>query len=145
MQIILVLAVGLDWHLLESQRAAWKSAGYFVISTASVKDAIDHFQNGDFDLLLLGHSIPAEARERLTFLIRATGAHVPVVCIADSPGPHDLFADATFERDSTDLLTGICELRGARRKCGWWRSRTTLRPEKLYQKIKTGEGAHNAL
>ncbi len=110
MQTILVLAVGLDWHLLESQREAWKSAGCFAISTGTIKDAIDHFQAGDFDLVLLGNSITAEARERLTFLIRATGAHVPVVCIAGSPGHLDPFADATFEQDSIDLLTGMHEL-----------------------------------
>ena len=110
MQVIIVLAVGLDWHLLESNRAAWKSAGYFVISTTSIKDAINHFQNGDFDLVLIGHPIPADARERLTFLIRGTGARAPVACIADSPGRHDSFADATFERDSTDLLNGMREL-----------------------------------
>lgn len=110
MQITLVLAVGLDWHLLDGHRAAWKSAGYFIISTASIKDAIDQFQDGDFDLVLLGPSIPAEAKERLTFLIRATGARVPVACIVDSPGHHDSFVDATFERDSADLLTGMREL-----------------------------------
>jgi hypothetical protein len=110
MQIILVLAVGLDWYLLENQRAAWKSAGVFAISTASIKGAIDHFQAGDFDLVLMGPSIPAEARERLTFLIRSSGAHVPVVSIAGSPGHRDSFADATFEQDSTDLLTGMREL-----------------------------------
>lgn len=110
MQISFVLAVGLDWYLLESHRAAWNSGGYFVISTASVKSAIDHFEAGDFDLVLLGHSIPAEARERLTRLIRASGSQVPVACIAGSPVHHDSFADATFERGSTDLLAGMREL-----------------------------------
>lgn len=110
MQVTFVLAVGLDWYLLESHRAAWRQAGYFVISAASIKGAIEHFQVGDFDLVLLGDSIPAEARERLTLLIRATAADVPVACIAGSPGHHDSFADATIEQDSTDLLTGMREL-----------------------------------
>lgn len=110
MPIVVVLAVGLDWYLLERHREAWKAVGYFVVSTASIKGAIDHLQVGDFDLVLLGHSIPAEARERLVFLIRAAGAHVPVACIADSPGQHDSFADATFARDSDDLLTAMREL-----------------------------------
>jgi len=90
--------------------AAWKSAGYFAISTASIKDAINHFKAGDFDLVLLGHSIPVEARERLTFLIRTTCSHVPVACISGTSGHQDSFADATFERDSTDLLTGMRKL-----------------------------------
>lgn len=116
MQIILVLAVGLDWYLLESQRAAWKAAGVFAISAASIKGAIDHFQAGDFDLVLLGPSIPAEARERLTFLIRSSGTRVPVASIAASPGHHDSFVDATFEPDSPDLLIGMRELLSNRDK-----------------------------
>ena len=130
MQIILVLAVGLDWYLLESHREAWKSAGYFVISTTLIKGAIDHFHAGDFDLVLLGHSIPAEARERLTSLIRATGALVPVACIAGSPGRHDYFADATFEQDSADLLTGMRELLRSKARLRTAPTiRSALRPE----------------
>jgi len=110
MEIIVVLAVGLDWHLLEGYRETWKSAGIYAVSTATIKGAIEHFQAGDFDLVLLGHSIPAEARERLTFLIRANGAKVPVVCIAGSPGHHDSFADATFEQNSSELLNGMRDL-----------------------------------
>lgn len=110
MQVTVVLAVGLDWNLLENHSAAWKSAGYFVVSTASIQGAIDQFRAGDFDMVLLGHSISAESRERLTFLVRATGAQVPVACIAASPGHHDSFADATFEQNSTDLLTCMRDL-----------------------------------
>jgi DNA-binding response OmpR family regulator len=88
----------------------WKSAGYIFISAGSIRQAIDHFKAGDFDLVLLGHSIPAESRERLTYLIRATGSRVPVVCIAGSSEPDDSFADATFRNDSSELLTGMEKL-----------------------------------
>ncbi len=107
MPVTVVLAVGLDSWLLEDHRAAWRSAGYYVISTASIKEGINHFKAGDFDLVLLGHSIPAEAREKLAILIRATGSRVPVVCIAATSGHRDSFADATFEQHSSELLTGI--------------------------------------
>jgi DNA-binding NtrC family response regulator len=124
MQIILVLAVGLDWYLLESHRTAWKSAGVFAISTTSIRGAIDHFQAGDFDVMLLGNSIPAEARERLTFLIRSNSAQVPVISIAGSPGHRDSFADATYAPDSTDLLAGMRELLSSK-------ARTRTAPAKL--------------
>jgi hypothetical protein len=67
MPITLVPAAGLDWYLLESHRAAWKSAGDFAISIASIKRVIDHIHAGDADLVLLGRSIAAEAWGRLTF------------------------------------------------------------------------------
>jgi len=96
--------------MLESQREAWKSAGYFAIPTASIKGAINHFQAGDFELVLLGHSISTEASKTLASVIRATDAHVPIACIAGSPGCHDSFADGIFKPDSTDLLAGMRQL-----------------------------------
>ena len=110
MATIMALAVCLDQQFPGPQSADWKSAGYFFIPANSVKEAISHFKSGDFDLVMLGHSIPAESRERLTFLIRSTGSNVPVVCLADSCSHQDSFADATFDRASSEILTGIDDL-----------------------------------
>jgi DNA-binding NtrC family response regulator len=110
MSTIVVLAVCLDQFFPGAEASTWKSAGYFFVPAPSIKEAIKHFKAGDFDLVLLGHSIPVESRERLTYLIRATASHVPVVCIAGSLGQQDSFADATFAQGSTDLFTGMGEL-----------------------------------
>ena len=110
MATIVVLAVCLDPLLPGPQGAVWRSAGYFFIPADSIKEAINHFKGGDFDLVLLGQAIPAESRERLTFLIRATGSHVPVVCIAGSSGHHDSFADATIEQETGVLMKGMGKL-----------------------------------
>lgn len=108
MATTVVLAVCLDPLLPDG--AVWNSAGYVFVAASSVREALSHFRIGDFDLVLLGHSIPMDARERLTFLIRATGSHVPVVSIAGPSGHDDSFADATFAHDSNQLFTGIGEL-----------------------------------
>ncbi len=110
MATVVVLAVCLDPLLPGNQAPEWRSAGYFFIPASSIHEAINHFKAGDFDLVLLGHEIPAESRERLTFLIRATGSRVPVACIAGSPSHHNSFADATFEQGTSELLTGMGEL-----------------------------------
>ena|SRR5208337_3521247 len=110
MATIVVLAVCLDPVLPGTQDSVWRSAGYFFIPAGSIKEAINHFEAGDFDLVLLGRSISTEARERLTFLIRATGSRVPVASIAGSPGQRDSFADATFEQETSELLTGMGQL-----------------------------------
>jgi DNA-binding response OmpR family regulator len=104
MPVTVVLAVGLDSWLLSAQSAAWKSAGFVVIPVSSVKAAIDHFRVGDFDLVLLGHSFPAEIKERLTFLIKASGSRTPVVSISNSHGDCDKFADATLGGDPGGFL-----------------------------------------
>jgi len=82
MSTIVVLAVCVDQFFPGTEASVWKSAGYFFIPAASIKEAIKHFKAGDFDLVLLGNSIPEESRERLTYLIRAT---VPMCLLFASP------------------------------------------------------------
>jgi hypothetical protein len=110
MPLTVILAVGLDPSLPTAQNAAWKSAGYIVISVGTIKEAIDHFRAGDFDLVLLGNSISLENKERLTFLIRSSGSRTPVVCVANLAEDCGCFADATLKNDSGELLSGIQEL-----------------------------------
>jgi DNA-binding NarL/FixJ family response regulator len=110
MPLTVVLAVGLDSSESIAQSSPWKSAGFVVVSAYSVAEAFDRFQAGDFDLVLLGHSISIESRKRLTSLIRASGSRTPVVCIAKSSTDSYSFADATLKNDSSQILTGIGEL-----------------------------------
>jgi len=114
MSLKVVLAIGVDSSLLEIQSSAWKSSGYMVTFAWSIKDAITHFRYGDFDLVLLGHGLPAESRERLTFLIRASGSKVPVAFVADSSGVCDRFADATLKGGPIKILEEIEELMSSR-------------------------------
>lgn len=110
MQSAVVLVVSQDSSLLGSQNPVWKSPGYFVTTTRSIREALDSFRSGDFDLVLLDQSVPVESRERLTFLIRASGSRVPVVCITDSSTECDAFADATIRKEPSQLLQGIGEM-----------------------------------
>jgi DNA-binding NtrC family response regulator len=83
MPITMVLAIGLDTAFLELQNHALKAAGYFVSSAQSVEAAMEEFREGDFDLVLIGKSVEPLRQEQLTALIRDTGSHVPVVCVAE--------------------------------------------------------------
>jgi DNA-binding NtrC family response regulator len=116
MPLTVVLAVGLDSSLLEGQSSVWQSAGYVITSTGSISEAISQFRYGDFDLVLLGHAIPTDSRERLTFLIRASGSRIPVVCVTDSSTHCDSFADATLRNEPSNLLESIGELMAERAK-----------------------------
>ncbi len=110
MSLTVLLAVGLDSSLFERQRSAWQSAGFYLTSVDSVREGIAQFHEGDFDLVLLSHSIPAESRERFAFMIRASGSRTPVVCVADSPGSCDDFADATLRCAPDNLLQALQDL-----------------------------------
>jgi DNA-binding NtrC family response regulator len=107
MPITVVLAIGLDSVLLEAQQAALRSAGYFVSPAASMCGALELFSEGDFDLVLMGQSIPAESRERLTMMIRALGSRVPMACVAESSSYFDALEAAIGESGPRAVVRNI--------------------------------------
>ena len=107
MMLGMVLAVGFDPSLMTPRTLVLQSAGYVVIKAWSLEEAVDHFRSGDFDLVLMCHSVPVEDRERLSRLIRASGSSIPIVSIAGSPGECDAFANATLEDGPNKFGAGI--------------------------------------
>jgi len=110
MQLTLVLSVGLEALLLNARNLVLQSAGYIVVSATSIKEAFTLFGNGDFDLVVLCHSIPVKDRDRLIGLIRTSGSRTPVVSVSGKNGECDAFADVTIEDSPNKLLAGIGDL-----------------------------------
>jgi len=107
MPITVVLAIGFDPWLFEIERTVSQSAGYFVTPASSVREGIERFECGDFDLVLLGPSIAADCREKLTRLIRASGSRIPVVCMNDASSHGDGFGHAAIRNEPHTLLQSI--------------------------------------
>jgi CheY-like chemotaxis protein len=107
---IVVLSVGHDPLLLKTRGQVLQTAGYTIVSEHSLKGAIARFLQGDFDLVILCHSLPEEQRERLTYLIREQTSLTPIISISPNFGQHDLFADATVDNDPDELVTGLREV-----------------------------------
>jgi CheY-like chemotaxis protein len=107
MMLGMVLAVGFDPSLMTARILVLQSAGYVVVRASSPEETIDQFRSGDFDLVLLCHSVPTADRERLTRLIRASGSSTPIVSIAGSLGECDAFAHATLEDGPNKFVAGI--------------------------------------
>lgn len=105
-----ILAVGMVSPETDMDCRKWQSAGYFVTWTNSIREAIEWTRVGEFDLVLLGASMPLESRARLTFLIRASGSDTPVVSIKSSASSSDSFADAAIENESKEVFRRIGEL-----------------------------------
>jgi CheY-like chemotaxis protein len=103
----IVLAIGFDSSLMMIRNLVLRSAGHAVVEASSLNEAVDQFQSGDFDLVLLCHSVPATERERLTRLIRASGSSTPIVSVAGSLGECDAFANATLEDGPNKFDAGI--------------------------------------
>lgn len=107
MTITVVLAVGLESSLMPTEGRFLESAGYIFIQTWSIREAIELFRGGDFDLVILGHSLPAESREQLACFIRALGSRIPVVCTTESQSERDAFADAAITSEPGEFLGEI--------------------------------------
>lgn len=83
----LILNVGYDALLLRSRTMLLQSKGYCVESASSIEEAIRRFRAGDFDLVILCHSIPPEDRKRLIFRIRSFST-TPVISVAVAAVPY---------------------------------------------------------
>jgi DNA-binding response OmpR family regulator len=110
MALTVVLSVGLDPDLLRTRSLVLQSAGYMVVSAYSVKEAVDQFQAGDFDLVLLCQSIPTKERDGLTWWMRASAPGTPVVSVSGKLFSDDVVAGVTVGSEPSALLWGIREV-----------------------------------
>jgi DNA-binding response OmpR family regulator len=110
MPLTLVLSVGQDFALLETRNAILRARGYIVESEPSVKQAISRFRAGDYDLVLVCHSIPSRDRDHLANSIRASGSLIPIILISRNPGRDTGFANASIGCELRKLFDGISHL-----------------------------------
>ena len=116
MLLKVVLAVGVDSSMLAAHSVEWGAAGFVVLPVTTMSEAFEHFRTGDFDLVLLGHSLPVESKERLTCLVRSSGSRTPVLAIADASDNCDTFASGTVRNDANSMLQYMGELMAAESK-----------------------------
>jgi CheY-like chemotaxis protein len=106
----LILSVGRDAALLSTRDLLLQSAGYIVESSCSIEEATDRFRTGDFDLVILCHSIPERERQRLVQVIRDYGSATPVVFVSPYSGNPDRFSDLSIDNCPGDLLSTVHRL-----------------------------------
>ena len=107
---IVTLSVSLHPTLLETRSRVLRTGGYTVISTASVVDAATKFLAGDFDLVILCHSIPARDRRYLVARIRDHSPSTPLVLVSATESGHDASLDATIGNDPEQLLQELARV-----------------------------------
>lgn len=85
-----ILNLGHDTVLLSARHMVLESAGYIVESTSSIARALKSLSEGDFDLVVVCHSLTDVERAYLTDSIRETGSTIPVINVdaADRPTAH---------------------------------------------------------
>jgi hypothetical protein len=101
---------GIDCFWKRAARFCAEQDIRFVSSSSSPKQAIDKFLAGDFDLVMLCHSILADDRERLDRLIRQYTERTPLVSVSSFDGEYDSFAGAVIENDPAVFISGLREV-----------------------------------
>ncbi|MDX6464457.1 MAG: hypothetical protein QOE55_8154 [Acidobacteriaceae bacterium] len=122
--------------MLDTRRMILQSAGYMVVTAHSTKEAFHLFVIGDFDLVLLCHTIPKSDRDGLTCMIRAYALKAPVVAVATVAGQQDFFATATLENDPYKLLCGIQAVLSEAASSAMFRIRERVRSKAAQNTVK---------
>ena len=104
MSNIISLSVGKDPVLLETRNKVLRSGGYSVVSSASSTEALRVFLAGDFDLVILCHSIPKSERQALAKAVHDHSPKTTVVVISAGLPVPEPPADATIESGPQQLL-----------------------------------------
>ena len=102
-----ILCAGRDRPLLFTRARVLEEAGYIVTATSTSSDTIETFFSGDFDLVILCHSIPLEERERVAKLVHLHSPSTPVIALADMASRRYDFGDLTVDSDADTLLRSV--------------------------------------
>jgi CheY-like chemotaxis protein len=106
------LAVGRDPLLLDTRSQVLRSDGYTVVTALSSEQALQQFKSGDFDLVILCHSIPISERERLADAMHRHSPNTPVVLVSRTPAQQATGGDASVASDPEQLLRDIPAILG---------------------------------
>ena len=102
-----ILSAGRDRPLLFTRNRLLEEAGYIVTATSTAAETVEKFFAGDFDLVILCHSIPLEERERIATLVSMHSPSTPVIALADLPSRRFNFGDLTVDSDASTLLDSV--------------------------------------
>lgn len=78
----LILSAGRDAELLKNRNSALAAQGYNVAAASDSFEIVDKLLNGDFDLVLLCHTIPDEDRLRVARIAGCYTPSTPVVLVS---------------------------------------------------------------
>ena len=106
-----ILSVSYDQLLLQTRQMLLKASGYDVTSALGFKESIHHCEKGEFDLFILGHSIPLADKEALIEAFRKSCPGV-IVSLRKTNESDVLGADYYIEPDPRRLLALVAKVLG---------------------------------
>ena len=78
----LILSAGRDLNLLKKRNAALIAAGYTVVTAMNSPEVVNKLFAGDFDLVVLCHTIGEQQQQRLAHIIKDYTPSTPVIILS---------------------------------------------------------------
>ena len=100
-----ILLISYDERLLIARRVLLEREGYNVASALGLKEALANCNDGTFDLVVLGHSIPITDKEGLIRTFRACSS-APILSLWDNDESITNSVDYLAFSDSPEKLLG---------------------------------------
>jgi DNA-binding NtrC family response regulator len=105
-----ILSVSYDEVLLRTRLMLLQREGYEVVSTFGFTESLKQCTKGDFDLLILGHSIPASDKQELVSNFKEN-CKGPIVSLRRQLGEASITgADVTIDPEPELLLRTVSEM-----------------------------------
>ena len=89
-----LLSLGYDPILMPVRSMLLHQAGYEVVEARSLGEALKRIKTGNFDLLLICHSVDEDERDLMIEASRLSLPPVPVLCLTTTPEYSDLNCSA---------------------------------------------------
>jgi len=103
-----ILLISYDERLLIARRVLLEREGYNVASALGLKEALANCNDGAFDLVILGHSIPLADKEGLVRTFRACSS-APILSLWENDEAVSHSVDYLAFSDSPEKLLGNVE------------------------------------
>lgn len=102
-----ILSISYDSSLLFTRQALLEMAGYVVVSAEGFADALDQC-SGEFDLIIMGHSIPQKDKRAIIATLHQHGCDAPLLSLLRQ-GEHKIpeAAHAIDPMYPDDLLNAV--------------------------------------
>ena len=78
----LILSAGRDLNLLKRRNAALTAAGYTVVTAVNSPDVVNKLFAGDFDLVVLCHTLGEQQQQRVAHIINGYTPSTPVIALS---------------------------------------------------------------
>ena len=112
-----VLSISYDSSLLTTRQMLLEQAGYTVTSALGFEEAMERCHSSQYDIVLIGHSIPRTEKSTLAAILRQH-CDAPILSIRMQGDPPLAEADYSVQADEgpTILLAGVRAILEAREK-----------------------------